>query len=230
LRAKNDYTGAVAAFRQAAAMGNPYGEGSLGIMYEGGFGVPQSYQLAWQWYSKAANKGLPEAEKRLGQLYELGEGVPENWALALAWYQKSAALHDQEGEFALGRMYEFGMAVPQNRSLAIKWFQASANQGNSQGAYFARWLSVPSNNIGFRNNQEQAIVIKGRLPFVSGGDDPTGITFHNSAQRVAWLQGLRRRESAAEAHAMWQVNKDEYDKCTSSQGENCRNPGPPPRQ
>ena len=229
LRAAGNYAGALAAFRKAADLGNPYGEGSVGIMYEGGFGVPQSYQQAWQWYTKAANKGLPEAEKRLGQLYELGEGVGENWAVALSWYEKSAAAHDPEGEFSLGRMYEFGMAVPQSRATAIKWFRASAAQGNSQAAYFARWLSVPSNNIGFRNDEEQRLVVGGRLPFAIGADDPAGITFHNSGQRIAWLQGLRNQQVASEARARWQVNKDEYDTCKRNQGNDCRNPGPPPR-
>jgi hypothetical protein len=211
-------------------MGNAYGEGNLGIMYEAGEGVPQSYKQAALWYTKAANRGLPEAQKRIGQLNELGEGTPENWAVALAWYQKSAAQHDQEGEFALGRMYEFGMAVPQNRATAIHWFGAAGAQGNTQAAYFAKWLSDPTNNIGFRNDQEQKLVVGGRLPFAIGSDDPAGITFHNSGERIAWLSQMRSRQVSIERHARWQVMKDEYDKCKRNQDDDCRNPGPPPSQ
>jgi len=228
MRAAKNYAGAVEAFRKAAEFGNPYGEGSLGSMYEAGWGVPQSYQQAALWYTKAANKGLPEAQKRIGQLNELGEGMPENWAVSLAWYRKGAAQHDPESEFALGRMYEYGMAVPQNRDMAIQWFQAAAAQGDSQAAYFARWLSVPTNNIGFRSADEQKLVIGGRLPFAAGADDPSGIEFHNSAERLAWLNGLRNRQVQAEHHALWQVDKNKYDDCKRNHGDDCRNPGPPP--
>jgi TPR repeat protein len=228
LRQRKDYAGAVAAFRQAAAQGNPYGEASLGIMYEAGWGVPQSDQQAAQWYLKAANQGSSGAQKRIGQLYELGEGVPENWAVALAWYQKSAAQHDPEGEFALGRMYEFGMAVPQNRATAIEWFRKAGEQGNSQAAYFARWLSNPTNNIGFRDDQEQRLVLGGRLPFAIGADDPAGITFRNSSERVEWLQRLRAGQASSESQAKWQVRKNEYDACMHDHGDNCHNPGPRP--
>jgi uncharacterized protein len=230
LRSAKDYAGAVAAFRQAAEMGNPYGQGSLGIMYEAGWGVRQSYQEAAKWYTMSANKGLPESHKRIGQLNELGEGMPENWAVALAWYQKSAAQHDPEGEFALGRMYEFGMAVPQNRATAIRWFRAAGAQGNSQAAYFTKWLSDPSNHIGFRNDAEQKLVVAGRLPFAIGADDPVGITFHNSGERMAWLNNLRGKQVTAEKTALWQVNKDIYDDCMRAHADYCHNPGRRPTQ
>ncbi len=230
LRDAKDYAGAVAAFRQSAAMGNLYGEMALGVMYEAGQGVPPSYQEAAKWYTMAADKGLPGAQKRIGLLNELGQGMPENWAVALAWYQKSAAQHDPEGEFALGRMYEFGMAVPQNRATAIRWFRAAGAQGNSQAAYFTKWLSDPSNHIGFRNDAEQKLVVAGRLPFAVGADDPVGITFHNAGERAAWLNNLRGKQVAAEKTALWQVNKDIYDDCMRAHADYCRNPGPPPPQ
>jgi hypothetical protein len=38
--------------------------------------------------------------------------------------------------------------VEQSRSEAINWFQRSGAQGQSQGEYFAKWLSDPTNYVG----------------------------------------------------------------------------------
>lgn len=228
-RAKN-YAGAFQLFMRAANMGNVRAQLQVASQYERGEGVARSGPEAVRWYTKSASGGDSQAMKNVGLLYEEGEIVPENWAEALKWYQKSAALFDKDGEFALGRMYEFGMAVAQNRAMAIEWFTKAGAQGHSQAAYFARWLADPTNNIGFRNNQEQSLVIAGRLRFAGNliGADPAGILFHNSQERTHWLEGLRRSVDTTEAETMWKVRKNEYDTCTRNHGSNCYNPGPPP--
>ena len=157
-QAKN-YAGAVSAFQRAVQMGNPHAQTHLGVMYEFGYGVQANATQAFRLYLQSASQGDSWGEKSVGLMYEEGRGTQENWAEALKWYQKSADQHNADGEFALGRMYEFGMAVPQNRANAISWFRIAGAQGNSQAAYFARWLSDPTNNIGFRTDQEQALVI-----------------------------------------------------------------------
>jgi TPR repeat protein len=227
-QAKN-YAGAFASFQKAAQMGNPQGQLHLGVLYEFGQGVAVNYGEAFRLYTQAANAGNSGAQKTLGLLYEEGKGTPENWAEALKWYQKSADQYNADGEFALGRMYEFGMAVPQNRATAIAWFRKSGAQGNSQAAYFARWLSDPTNNIGFRNDQEHNLVIAGKLRFGAGSDDPAGIAFRNSAERLSWLNGLRQRIDQSEAMTMWTIRKNEYDQCRNNGGSNCHPPGPRPR-
>jgi hypothetical protein len=227
-RAKN-YGAAFASFQKAAQIGNPSGQLHLGVMYEFGQGVAVNYAEAFRLYTKSANAGNSGAQKTLGLLYEEGKGTSENWAEALKWYQKSADQHNADGEFALGRMYEFGMAVPQNRATAIAWFQKAGAQGNSQAAYFARWLSDPTNNIGFRNDRERDLVIAGKLRFGAGSDDPAGIAFRNSGERLSWLNGLRQRIDQSEAMTMWTIRKNEYDRCRNNGGSNCHPPGPPPR-
>jgi TPR repeat protein len=229
-RAKN-YAGAFQLFMKAANEGNARAQLQVASQYERGEGVPRNGPEAVRWYQKSAAGGDSQAMKNVGLLYEEGAIVPENWAEALKWYQKSAALFDQEGEFALGRMYEFGMAVPQNRATAIEWFRKAAAQGNNQAAYFARWLADPTNNIGFRNKQEQDLVIAGRLRFAGNliGADPAGILFHSSQERTRYLEGLRRAVDATESETMWKVRKNNYDSCVSNHGDNCQSPGPPPK-
>lgn len=226
-----DYAGAFRVFLQAANQGNVRAQLQVASQYERGEGVQRNGPEAVRWYTMSANGGDSQAMKNLGLLYEEGELVPENWTEALRWYQKSAALHDKAGEFALGRMYQFGMAVPQNRATAIEWFRKSADLGDTQAGYFARWLADPTNNIGFRNDQEHNLVIGAKLRFSGAliGGDPAGILFHNSRERIAWLQGLRRQVDASEAQTMWNIRKSEYDTCTRNHGSSCQPPGPPPR-
>ena len=48
---------------------------NVGLMYERGLGVTQSYVEAMTFYRKAADTGLPEAQYNLGTLYHNGYGV-----------------------------------------------------------------------------------------------------------------------------------------------------------
>ena len=50
----------------------------MGIMYERGWGVTQSYTEAMSWYRKAADQSLPEAQYNLGTLYHNGYGTEEH--------------------------------------------------------------------------------------------------------------------------------------------------------
>ena len=59
-------------------------------MYFDGFGVPQSYPKAIQWWRKAAAQGGSRAQNSLGALYEKGIGAPMNLILAYKWYSLSA--------------------------------------------------------------------------------------------------------------------------------------------
>jgi TPR repeat protein len=133
------------------------------------------------------------------------------------WYQKSADRYNQDEEFALGRMYEFGIAVPRSRATSMAWFQKPGAQGHSQTANFARWLSDPANNIGFRNQQEQTPVISGKLRFGARRDDPEGIRI-NSGEGLSWLNESRQRTG----HEAMTV-------CRNAGGTNCQSPGEPPQ-
>ena len=223
-----DHPGAAKLLISSAQAGNPIAQVRLAMLYEAGDGVPRDKKEAFSWYLRAAQAGEPGAQSEVAGYYEEADGVTENWEIAAQWYQQSASQGWVKGEFGLGRCFEFGIGVPQNRQNAIAWFQKAGAQGHGQGAYFARWLSDPTNNIGFRNNSEHDFVIAGKLRFALGSDDPAGITFHNSDQRNRWLTGLRTDADRREAHTMWQINKNTYDQCRSSGGSNCMSPGPEP--
>ncbi len=63
-------------------------------MYDKGYGVPQDYGQARQWYEKAAAQGKTNAQYNLGVLYHNGHGVPKNLVQAHKWFNLSAAKGD----------------------------------------------------------------------------------------------------------------------------------------
>lgn len=216
-------------FLAAAQAGNSSAQLQIGWQYEKGVGVRQSYSEAASWYRKAADQGVMDAMTNLGNLYEFGHGVPEDWVQSAKWRQRSATFGDSGGQSALGDAYQFGIGVPQNRKLAIYWHQEAALQGNGHSAYFVKWLSHPSNFIGFRNAEERALFPG--MPKVLINAEPSGILFHNSAERMAYMSRAGQEHNAAEAESAravgrvdYQRRKDEYDACKGAGGSNCNSP------
>jgi TPR repeat protein len=196
-----DMTRAFQHFSKAAENGHSGAQLQMGWFYENGAGVSQSYRQAAEWYRKAADQGNVTAMKNLGQLYENGQGVPEDWVLAAQWYRRGAEKNGVEAESAMGRAYQFGIGVPQDRQVSQYWNERAFAHGDAEAERWVRWLRDPTNNIGFRNPEEQSLVMGNRLR-TSGlllGADPVGWLFHNSEERLAWLRGLRNAVDADEA-------------------------------
>lgn len=191
---QGDAQGAFKSFMKAAQAGDAWSQTQVGLFYEQGTGVQQNYAQAARWYKAAAENPVcaPEAMKNLGQLYEYGAGVNEDWVAAAQWYQRGAALGNASSETALARAYQFGVGVPQDRSQAIYWQQRAIAHGDNKGADWLKQISNPSNFIGFRSDDEQNIVLStlSTNGMLAGGD-PAGITFHNNAERMQWIQKFR---------------------------------------
>ncbi len=188
-------------FIRAGELGDPRGFSQVGFFYEKGDGVKQNWSTAVHWYRKGAEGGDTLAMKNLGQCYEDGAGIQEDWVAAANWYRKAADKGYVQAEVALARAYQFGVGVAQNRALSIEWDRKALAHGDQDSAHWIKWLRNPLNNIGFRTTQEQELVMAGQLRTSAEllGADPTGILFHNSKERVAWLRGLRNRVDADEA-------------------------------
>ena len=60
-------------------------------MYEHGFGVPQAYEAAFDFYCRAAVQGDPFAQAMLGLLYDKGHGVHHDFIQAYKWLDLAAA-------------------------------------------------------------------------------------------------------------------------------------------
>ena len=224
-----DMASALKLFVAAALAGNSKAAVQAGWQYEFAKGVPQNFAEAAKWYAKGAELGNARGQKNLGALYESGHGVTEDWIVAAKWYQKSAAQGNAEGQAALARAYMFGMGVPQSRRDAIYWDQKAAAQGDEESAYFVRWLSQPTNNIGFRNPAERNVVIGFRMVDMIVHNEPAGRIFRNSSERHAYLTGVARRLDSDQAYARWWRARTEYTQCQAARRSFCRDPGAEPR-
>jgi TPR repeat protein len=74
-----------------AQRGDPHAQAILGFMYANGRGVPQSYDVAVDWYVLSAEQGDPLGQYLLGLMYDKGFGVTPNVILAHKWLNLAAA-------------------------------------------------------------------------------------------------------------------------------------------
>ncbi len=74
-----------------AGRGDPHAQAMLGFMYANGRGVPQSYDLAVDWYLRSADQGDPDGQYLLGLMYDKGLGVNVNVVVAHKWLNLAAA-------------------------------------------------------------------------------------------------------------------------------------------
>src|SRR5450432_2598481 len=74
-----------------AQRGDPHAQAMLGFMYANGRGVPQSYEVAVDWYLQAAEQGEPTGQYLLGLMYDKGFGVTQNIIFAYKWLNLAAA-------------------------------------------------------------------------------------------------------------------------------------------
>lgn len=199
--------------KYAAEGGDTSAQKQLGWMYEKGVGVVQDTEEAAAYYYDAAKQGDPQAMKNLGQMYEMGNGVDEDWEAAAYWYDKGARRGNLQAQEALARAYQFGIGVPQDRQAAIHWNSvALRNGGRADSAHWQRWLSSPTNFIGFRTEEERAMVMGNRLPTSSQfiGGDPEGMTFKNERERLNWIQQFAGNITAEEAERRSRQNQRPY--------------------
>jgi TPR repeat protein len=201
-----DHAGAAALMQQAAEAGNPTATYEMGYMFENGDGLAQDSAQSAQWYMKAAAMGDASGEAAVGQLYENGSQVDENWDTAAQWYMKSAQQGNRMGEFRLGRAYHYGVGLPLDLGAAEQWYDKAAALGDSQAAYFAKYIR---DNHGFDrssySDEEQAIMAPYMMQPFMLHPPPVGRVFHNSGQRMdyyrAWAAAANAYGECMTAHA-----------------------------
>lgn len=88
---RGDYAAAMAQWRPLAERGDGEAQQALGLLYDLGYGVPQSFDEAARWYRLAAEGGNAKGQFRLAFMYSYGLGLPKDAAQADAWNRKAAA-------------------------------------------------------------------------------------------------------------------------------------------
>lgn len=115
--------------------GNAEAQSKLGICYEFGKGVTQSYSEAVKWYQKAVDQGNAEAQANLGVCYQKGNGVTQSYSKAVELYRKAAEQGNTIGQNNLGLCYDNGLGVEQSYTEAVKWYRKAASQGEARSQY-----------------------------------------------------------------------------------------------
>ncbi len=95
-----------------AEAGDTAAQTLLGLIYEGGYGVPRDEQLASDWYRFAADGGDRQAQFALGMMYLDGRGVPRDPAKAADLFEKAAASGEISSTYNLAILYLQGTARP----------------------------------------------------------------------------------------------------------------------
>ena len=109
-------------YKRAAEGGQPDAENELGVHYQDGDGVEQSYVQAAYWFRKAAEHvpnlgGAGQGRNNLGILYEQGNGVPKDYVEAYMWF--SLAGNDSSTASIQQRMTPG--QISRARQLAADW-------------------------------------------------------------------------------------------------------------
>lgn len=116
-----------------AAKGDPEAQYELGLRFETGYGVLQSYSEAIKWYNESANNGYVHAAFHLAGIYEKGEVVARNALEAVRLYELAANQGHAEAQGILGVILMNGVdgIIAQNYIEAHKWFNLSAACANA---------------------------------------------------------------------------------------------------
>ena len=103
--AKGDKLSAIKLWKEACKLGNLTACYNLGQAYRDGWGVKQSYRLAFKYYEYASNHGHPPAKYNLGVMYEQGIGVEKNFIEAYELFSASAYLGYAPAKKAMKQLY-----------------------------------------------------------------------------------------------------------------------------
>jgi len=94
----------VGLYTQGCSGGDPSGCHNLGVQYEKGEGVIQSYATAATYYEQGCNKNKAAASYNLGRLYEYGSGVGRDMTRAKTLYRKGCDGKDRDACAAAARL------------------------------------------------------------------------------------------------------------------------------
>jgi TPR repeat protein len=130
-----DFKTALRLWTPLAEQGDASAQYNLGLLYNGGQGVPLNYAVAASWWRMAADQGLAEAQYNLGVLYDEGHGVPQDYAAAASWMRMAADQGLAEAQLKIGFWYKTGERVSQDYAAAAGWYRKAAGQGYKTAQY-----------------------------------------------------------------------------------------------
>ncbi len=155
--AQGKYAKAHELWLSLAKLGDGAAMNSLGILYDGGQGVPQDSKEALTWFRKSAEAGYAGGMSNLGRMLEQGRGTARHVDTAAAWFRKAADLGQADAQYNLGVLYERGEGVIKNNKHAAAWYSLAA--ANQQVNAQARLGHLYRTGTGVDKNLERATLL-----------------------------------------------------------------------
>ncbi|MGC4072545.1 MAG: TonB family protein [Nibricoccus sp.] len=130
---KPDYEAAAKWYQRASSGGSGAADWQLGMLYETGEGVPQSYDQARACYERAVERGIEAANMRLGLFYLEGWGVKPDRAKMLSLITRAADSGYVPAMNMLSGMYFAGIGVVRDSKQALAWTERAATLDDKEG-------------------------------------------------------------------------------------------------
>ena len=167
---QGDYAKSLALLTPLVAKGSAGAEFALGVMYNNGLGVTQSYQRGNALWHQAANQGFMPAEYYLGLDYSNGVGVPQDFAQAALWWRKAAEQGDALAQYSLGMAYDNGRGVAADPAQAMLWYRKAADQGLPASQYNLGMLYANGEGVAQDPGQAIAVPPRSRIAVATDSD------------------------------------------------------------
>ena len=107
----------------------------LGVAYQFGKGVEQSYEEAVKWYVLSGRQGNSDAQIALDEMYGCVGRVQRSEEENVRWFTLFATHGNPDAQYNLGQMYEHGKGVEQSYKEAIRWYKLAANQNHPDAQF-----------------------------------------------------------------------------------------------
>jgi uncharacterized protein len=107
-------------------------ECNMGTMYFYGRGVPQSTDLATNWWRRASEAGSARAMNNMGVYLINMVGTPTSIAEGASFIKKASSLGYPPAEFMQARILLDGIGCPPDRNLGIEWLKTASHDGSME--------------------------------------------------------------------------------------------------
>ena len=144
--------------------GKAWAQTNLAHKYQFGYGVPQSYEEAIEYYNMAVKQGDPNAMYHLaGGMYHQGLGVAQSFEKASELYALAANQGHASAQSNLGNACANGNGVAQSYEKAFELYTLAANQGDAKAQYNLGILYVHGQGVAQSNAMARKWLLKAAL-------------------------------------------------------------------
>ncbi len=118
-----------------ANAGHPAAQFILGTMNQNGWGMPQNYPQALQWYSRSGIGGNADGAYNAGVLSLNGRGTEKNINKAVDFFNMAAALNHTPALYTLGIIFGGGHGIEANLTKSFDHFVKAGQLGHPTAIY-----------------------------------------------------------------------------------------------